>query len=245
MTATAGQVHKVIRIVGTSPDSWEGAAASAVAEAGKTISDLREATVVEADALVGDGGLATYRVKLEVAFQLDRSRPASTDAGAVSATERVDVRRYLILANQTLASPGLQELVSERASVGPAEFHVLVPESPPSAVYADPTSGPFDHHLVTAAAEDRLVALAEAEERLDAFRMAFAHLGPKLTGEVGLGDPVTATRRVMERSSFDEIIVSTLPPGLSRWLKMDLATRLERAFKLPVVALVQEPAERS
>ena len=47
--------------------------------------------------------------------------------------------------------------------------------------------------------------------------------------------------RVLERSSFDEIIVSTLPPGLSRWLKMDLATRLERAFGLPVVALVQEP----
>lgn len=238
----AGQVHKVIRIVGTSPDSWEGAALAALAEAGKTITDLQVATVVESDALVGDGGLSTYRVKLEVAFQLDRSRPAAAGASGLATAERVDVRRYLILANQTLASPGLQELVNERASIGPAEFHVLVPESPPATVYADPTSGPFDSHLVTAAAEDRLVALAEAEERLDAFRTALRHLGPNLTGEVGLGDPVTATRRVMERSSFDEIIVSTLPPGVSRWLKMDLVTRLERAFKLPVVALVQDPA---
>ena len=72
------------------------------------------------------------------------------------------------------------------------------------------------------------------------FRRAFAHLGGALSGEVGLGDPILAARRVIDRSSFDEIIVSTLPPGVSRWLKLDLPNRLQRTFELPVVSIVQE-----
>ncbi|MGI9596724.1 MAG: dodecin family protein, partial [Acidimicrobiales bacterium] len=215
MAATAGQVHKVIRVIASSPDSWEDAARAAVNEAAKTIVDLDGATLVKADSVVRDGGIVSYRVKLEMGFRIDRSRPGAAGEAAVQ------VRRYLILANQTLPSAGLHELINEKVSTGNAEFHVLVPEGPRSPVYGDPLA-PSDPVLVETVAHDRLVALQEAEERLDTFRVSFMHLGPGLTGEVGLGDPLAATRRVMERAVFDEIIVSTLPSGISRWLKMDL-----------------------
>jgi flavin-binding protein dodecin len=229
----AGQVHKIVRVIGTSPTSWEAASQAAVAEAAKTIQDLGSATLVEADLLVGDGQVAQYRVKLEMVFQLDRSRLSQDGA------EVVRVRRYLVVANQTLASPALHQIIAERDSTGPAEFHVLVPESPRPAVPVVDPAGRVDITL-PATEHDRLIALQEAEERLESFRQAFAHLGGRLSGEVGLGDPLAAARRVMEYASFDEIIVSTLPPGVSRWLKMDLPNRLHRAFDVPVIPLIQE-----
>lgn len=229
-----GQVHKVVRVVATSADSWEDAARAGVSEAAKTINDLHTATVVETDTVIREGAIVRYRVKLEMGFQLDRSR--LTDDGMTSVA-----RRYLILANQTLPSPGLHELINEKAAVGRSEFHILVPEAPSNPLYYDPTSG-FDHQLAEVGATERLIALEEAEERLDSFRRSFAHFGPAITGEVGVGDPVSATRRVMDRATFDEIIVSTLPVGISRWLKLDLPARLERTFHLPVTHLVPDPS---
>lgn len=229
--AADGQVHKVVRVVATSPTSWEAAAQAAVFHAAKTIQNLRFATLVEADLVVSDGKVAQYRTKLELSFQFDRSR-FSADG-----TETFRVSRYLIIANRTLTSPGLRQIVDERDAAGNCEFHVLVPEPVRSTAYVgDPIGGvqvpvPDDH--------DRLVALQQAEDRLDSFRRAFAHLGPRLTGEVSLFDPVVATRQVMEYATFDEIIVSTLPAGVSRWLKLDLPARLQRAFDLPVIPLIQ------
>lgn len=228
-----GQVHKVISVVATSDSSWEDATRAGVDEAVKTVHDLRTATVVEADLVVREGAAASYRVKLEMSFQLDRSRRSD---GAISS---VTVRRYLIIANQTLPSPGLHELIDERASANPSEFHILVPEAPPAVIYNDPHST-FDHHLAETGKYDRLIAEQEANERLDSFKASFAHLGPSLTGEVGVGDPVSATRRVMDRATFDEIIVSTLPIGISRWVRLDLPARLKRSFHLPVTHLEQD-----
>ncbi|MGF1599833.1 MAG: dodecin domain-containing protein [Acidimicrobiales bacterium] len=230
-TPADGQVHKVVRVVGTSTESWEAAAQAAVAEASTTIHDLRTAEVIQAD-LVIDGASVVYRVKLETLFQLDRSRVS--DDG-----ETYRARRYLVVANQTLASPALHQLLAERDDDGRSEFHILVPEGPRVSAHhlVDPlgfdVSIPMSDH-------DRLLALAEAEERLESFRHAFAHLGPRLTGEVGPGDPMSAARRVFEYATFDEIIVSTLPPGMSRWLKLDLPSRLERVFHVPVIALIQD-----
>lgn len=234
MTGPAdGQVHKIVRVVGTSPTSWEAAAQAAVSEAGTTIRDLRTATVVDADLVLDRDQTIRYRVKLEMCFQLDRSR--ITPDGR----NRVTVRRYLIIANHTLCSPALRELIAERASTGPAEFHVLVPEAAAPTPYLTDPMGlavalPYSEH------EWQLV-LQDAEARLEALLHDIAHLGHRVTGEVGLGDPLTAARRVMEYSTFDEIILSTLPAGISRWLKLDLPTRLQRAFNIPVTPLIQQP----
>ena len=236
MTVAAdGQVHKIVRVVGTSPTSWEAAAQVAVAEAGRTIKDHRTATVVDADLVIDRDHTIRYRLKLEVCFQLDRSRVTS------DGRDRVMVRRYLIIANHTLSSPALRQLIAQHDSAGPAEFHVLVPEAATPAPYLTDPMGlavalPYSEH------EWKLV-LEAAEARLEELLLDLAHFGDRVSGEVRLGDPLTATHRVMEYSSFDEIIISTLPPGISRWLKLDLPSRLQRAFRIPVTPLIQQPAE--
>jgi flavin-binding protein dodecin len=62
--------YKVIEIVGTSPESWEKAAAVALAEAKKSLRDLRIAEVAELDIHVSeDGDIIAYRTKLKVSFK--------------------------------------------------------------------------------------------------------------------------------------------------------------------------------
>ncbi|MBI3158252.1 MAG: dodecin domain-containing protein [Chloroflexi bacterium] len=62
-------VYKVIELVGTSTESWEKAAAAAVATASKSLKDLRIAEVVQLDMQIEDGKVAQYRTKLKVSFK--------------------------------------------------------------------------------------------------------------------------------------------------------------------------------
>ena len=64
-------VYKVIELVGSSPDSWEKAAANAVVQATKSLRDLRVAEVVSLDMHLDDGKIAAYRVKLKVSFKFE------------------------------------------------------------------------------------------------------------------------------------------------------------------------------
>lgn len=64
-------VYKVIELIGTSNESWEAAAASAVQLASQSLRDLRVAEVVEQDLDLGDGGSVTYRTKLRVSFKYE------------------------------------------------------------------------------------------------------------------------------------------------------------------------------
>jgi len=65
----AESVYKIIDLVGTSPESWERAAAVAVETAAKTLRDLRIAEVVELDMQLDDGKIVAYRAKLRVSFK--------------------------------------------------------------------------------------------------------------------------------------------------------------------------------
>jgi flavin-binding protein dodecin len=68
----AESVYKVIELVGTSPESWEKAAAAAVKRAAKTLRDLRVAEVKELDMVLGDNGkVDAYRAKLTVSFKYE------------------------------------------------------------------------------------------------------------------------------------------------------------------------------
>ena len=62
-------VYKVIELVGTSPESWEKAAANAVETASKSLKDLRIGEVVELDMQIEDGKVRTYRAKMKVSFK--------------------------------------------------------------------------------------------------------------------------------------------------------------------------------
>jgi flavin-binding protein dodecin len=64
-------VYKVIELVGTSTQSWEKAAAAAVARAGKTLRDLRVAEVVAQDMVLKDGKVEAYRSKVKVSFKYE------------------------------------------------------------------------------------------------------------------------------------------------------------------------------
>ena len=62
-------VYKVIELVGSSPESWEKAAAAAVAAAAQSLRDLRSAEVVEMDLQIEDGVVLAYRTKIKVSFK--------------------------------------------------------------------------------------------------------------------------------------------------------------------------------
>jgi dodecin len=64
-------VYKVITLVGTSPDSWEKAAANAVAIASKSLRDLRVAEIEELDMHLEDGKIMAYRAKVRISFKYE------------------------------------------------------------------------------------------------------------------------------------------------------------------------------
>jgi nucleotide-binding universal stress UspA family protein len=127
------------------------------------------------------------------------------------------MRRYLVVANQTLGGGQLLQLLRQLAET-PATFHVLVPATPPT------------DHLWTEA-EAHSIARTRLETALDRFRRLGAE---EVTGEVGDARPMQAIDDVLAREAFDEIVLSTLPPRLSRWLKLDLIHRVRSTYGIPV-----------
>ena len=67
----AESVYKVIELVGTSTESWEKAAAAAIARASKSLRDLRVAEVSSLDMTIKNGKVDTYRAKLKVSFKYE------------------------------------------------------------------------------------------------------------------------------------------------------------------------------
>ena len=62
-------VYKIITLVGTSPDSWEKAAAKAVEKASETLKDLRIAEIEELDMQIQEGKVINYRAKVRISFK--------------------------------------------------------------------------------------------------------------------------------------------------------------------------------
>lgn len=135
------------------------------------------------------------------------------------------MRRVLIVANLTLGGDHLWEEVGRRLDEGPCEFHVLVPAA------HDPMNGSWTEE------ETR----AEAAERLDRAMTRLTDLGVTAHGEVGDIRAIDATLDALREAAYDEVIVSTLPPNVSRWLRLDLVSRLRRAVDVPVTHVVGEP----
>ncbi len=64
-------VYKVIELIGTSPESWEKAAAAAVARASETLRDLRVAEIAELDVHIEEGKVVAYRARVKVSFKYE------------------------------------------------------------------------------------------------------------------------------------------------------------------------------
>ena len=136
------------------------------------------------------------------------------------------MRSYLIVANQTLTSESLQEAITARLADGPIRTHVVVPLSPVGG------------RLTWDEQESRAVA----QTRLDDVLARLREMGCEADGEVGDRDPVMAVRDSLRGREVDEVIVSTLPRGLSRWLGEDVPSRLRDSVQVPVVVVTQEGA---
>jgi flavin-binding protein dodecin len=72
MVAMADSVYRVTELVGTSAESWEQAAASAVETASQTLRDLRIAEVIKLDMQIEDGRVRAYRARVQVSFKYAR-----------------------------------------------------------------------------------------------------------------------------------------------------------------------------
>jgi flavin-binding protein dodecin len=72
MVAMADSIYRVTELVGTSSESWEKAAASAVETAAQTLRDLRIAEVVQLDLQLEDGRVRAYRARVKVSFKYER-----------------------------------------------------------------------------------------------------------------------------------------------------------------------------
>lgn len=141
------------------------------------------------------------------------------------------MHKVLIVANQTIGSAELTRAVTERITDA-ADFHLLVPvpPTPPSAI-----------SVGLAAVESAATAFmvlpdlrALAEERLATGLEWLRTLDADATGEVGLVDTVAAVVAVVERDHIDEVIVSTLPSRISKWLRQDLPHKIEKRVTVPV-----------
>lgn len=141
------------------------------------------------------------------------------------------MRSYLVVGNQTLDSPELAAAIRDAKARGPATFHMVVPATP------------VEHGLTW----DEEEARANATKRLEAALDRLNGHGAEFTGEIGARDPVDAVRDAIRGREIDEIILSTLPPGISRWLGQDVPSRLKHAVTVPVtvVTTAKEPVPSS
>jgi hypothetical protein len=145
-------------------------------------------------------------------------------------------RRYLVIANQTLAEAELSEAIRQRLKVGPSSFYVLVPNTDHGDLAARIFKGAPVAPAVGDATVDHL-ATEHARHRLGQLLDDLRGLGADVDGDLGDPDPLKAATELLERQQFDEIILSTLPQPISRWLGMDLPHRLHRHSGLPVTTI--------
>jgi hypothetical protein len=131
--------------------------------------------------------------------------------------------RVLVVANKTAATPALLEAVRQRAARGPVAFTLLVPNAAHGL-----------HKLVDP--EDQ--ARAEAEQTLElALPLLEAAAGGPVDGMIGVPEPLAAIQDAVNIHGFDELIISTLPQRVSKWLKLDLPSKAA-GLGLPVTTVI-------
>jgi hypothetical protein len=120
----------------------------------------------------------------------------------------------LVVANVTAGSDELLDALRERADSATCAFTVVMPATG-----------------------------AEARGRLDEALTRMREAGLDVEGKVGDPDPVVAVMDIWDPMKFDEIVVSTLPTGSSRWMGLDLPHRLEKLTSVPVRHVVSKPPQ--
>jgi hypothetical protein len=136
--------------------------------------------------------------------------------------------RVLVVANKTAATPALLEAVRERAARGPASFTLLVPNSARGL-----------HALVDPEDQGQMGAEATLELALPLLERA---AGGPVDGMIGVPEPLAAIQDAINIHGFDELIISTLPQRVSKWLKLDLPSKVA-GLGLPVTTVIASSRE--
>jgi hypothetical protein len=133
-----------------------------------------------------------------------------------------NVARVLVVAHKTAATQPLLEAVRDRAQQGKCTFTLLVPNA---------THGL--HKVVDPEDQEASEAQRVLDRALPLLEMAAE---APVTGLVGDPDPVAAVHDALNLHGFDEVIVSTLAPKVSRWLRLDLPSKVA-GMGLPVTTV--------
>lgn len=145
--------------------------------------------------------------------------------------------RVVLIANQTIGGEDLQDAVVSRIGTGRTTFHLLVPVANYfSRAIASPAAIESGIPMVATDQVDHERELGE--QRLEAGLAWLDELGATATGEVILsGDTVERVRGLVDAGDIVEVVVSTLPSRLSKWLHQDLPHRVERKVDVPVAVV--------
>src|SRR6187431_2414842 len=131
--------------------------------------------------------------------------------------------RVLVVANKTAATPALLEAVRKRAARGPVTFTLLVPNAAHGL-----------HKLVDP--EDQSQSEAETVVEL-AVPLLEEAAGAPVESMIGVPEPLAAIQDAINVHGFDELIISTLPQRVSKWLHLDLPAKAA-GLGLPVTTVV-------
>lgn len=147
------------------------------------------------------------------------------------------MRQILVVANQTLGGERLKELVRERIGQGPCTFTLVVPVVQDTGDVIGNFGAGSEGMVRTGPSATYEAARIQAVRRLGAGVQALSELGASVDGDIGEQDPVKAVGHCLAAGTYEEIIVSTLPKTLSRWLLQDVPHRIQRKFKIPVTTV--------
>jgi hypothetical protein len=125
-----------------------------------------------------------------------------------------ETTRVLVLANRTAGSPQLRDALLERRERGPIKVTLLVPAA---WEVQDPHGG-----------------VETGRRRVRTALENLRDTGLEVQCRLGDADPITALREVWDPDRYDEVIVSTLPSRMSRWLQIDLPRRAGKITGVPV-----------
>ena len=136
--------------------------------------------------------------------------------------------QVLVVANQTAESEELLAALKARSDEGPAEFTVLIPATPHGVAWA----------------ADMFAGEEGARGHRDAMVERLRSIGLDVK-EAKVGDPdaLAAVQDEVAFHDYDEVIVSTLPLHVSKWLRVDLPRKVKAATGLPVTHVVASEAK--
>ena len=131
--------------------------------------------------------------------------------------------RVLIVARRTADSPELMDAIAQRVREGPCTFTLLVPAFPRGLHRVGDAGDPG-----LRAAERRIAAAVPVLSRA---------AGSEVVAMIGANEPFVAVRDALHLMDFDEVIVSMLPPRISRWFRIELPGRI-RSLGVPVIEVI-------